>query len=50
MRFKRVALAVALACGCGAVLAQSGALARVTMRVLDDLAGRDVVIIELPPP
>lgn len=42
-------LALALAGACGAALAQTGALAGVTMRVVDDVTGLDVVIIEIEP-
>jgi hypothetical protein len=49
MRRTTIALLTLLAaCGCGVVLAQGGSLAGVTMRVLDDIAGLDAVIIELP--
>jgi hypothetical protein len=45
---RRLKLAfLALALVGGAALAQSGALAGVTMRVLDDIAGLDAAIIEL---
>jgi hypothetical protein len=45
---RRLKLAIlALALVGGAALAQSGGLAGVTMRVLDDITGLDAVIIEL---
>jgi hypothetical protein len=47
-RMRRLKLAIlALALVGGAALAQSGGLAGVTMRVLDDIAGLDAAIIEV---
>jgi hypothetical protein len=40
-------LVVSLILGCGLAFAQSGGLAGVTMRVVDDLSGIDAVVLEL---
>jgi len=48
MRFKALmALAAALIFGSAVVVAQSGELSGVTMRVVEDLTGLDVTVIEL---
>jgi hypothetical protein len=48
MRSKALmALAAALIFGSAVVVAQSGELNGVTMRVVDDLSGLDVTVIEL---
>jgi hypothetical protein len=43
----RTALKAALVCASGSAFAQSGDLSSVTMRVLDDVADIDAVILEL---
>jgi hypothetical protein len=49
MRLLSTLLAISLIFACGPAFAQSGGLAGVTMRVVDDLSGIDAAVLELAP-
>jgi hypothetical protein len=50
MRPPFIVVALPVFFGCAHALAQSGGLAGVTMRVVDDLSGIDAVVLELAAP